>query len=308
MLEEASLLALMQGKSKDGGVEIRRISLDESTRVNVMEMLAASAYDLTYCEDGSRKTPQPFHADYTAQPEADEYIEINPYELPEIIREAISHPLPLETYIPDKSNLPLIRALFAGEKRGDDYFAVFQRFKSAQYLKASSIHLQYSSNTLTAPGTSIWEKWSGKVGLTVMPVVDAVCANGALQFVSAYYAKQVLDLTEYYVEASKPELEDFVSLDALIVEDPDYLINSSNTWEKRKIASIRNARIIEEPPLDEMLGHAKDIGYDLPVSIGKLTIPADKTERRKLLAFLDEDVYRGMFTDSIYQTNSKRAV
>ena len=126
--------------------------------------------------------------------------------------------------------------------------------------------------------------------------------------VRIYFAKQVLDLTEYYVEASKPELEDFVASPIIEVEDPDYIINSSNTWEKRKIASIRNARIIEEHPLIEMLGLAQSIDYNLPVANGKLLIPADKKLRKQLLAFLDEDVYRGMFTDSIYQTNSKRSL
>lgn len=308
MYEDSSLLALMQSKASDGELEIRHVVLDENTRQNVVSLFAWADRDLTHCEDGSEKSAQPFHADYTAQPETDECIEISPFEIPGAITKAVSRSFSLENYIPDRESLPLIRALFVGEPVGSSYRIAFQRFRAAQYLKATNIHIGYSSKTLRAEDSGLWSKLNNRVGLTIAPAVDVIFCEGALRFVSSFYAKQVLDLTDYYMEASKPDLEDFVSLGSLEVEDADYLVNSSNSWERRKIASIRNARIIEEHSVAEMRGFASQLDYTLPEKNGKLVIPADRKERRRLLAFLDEDVYRGMFTESVYETNSKRSV
>lgn len=306
MFETSNLFVLMQSKDKNRHVEVRRIALDEETRKNVVAMFDDGAHSLIELPDGPSKIERQFYSDYSIQPDEDEYMVISGFQIPEKIRQGIVNPASLSLYEPKKDNLPLIRALFVGETDGDDIKAAFQRFRSSQYLKASNMHLFYDRDTLTSGEKLLWNHKNGRIGITIYSGVDVIFDCASLKFVSSFYARQIFDLTDYYKEASKPELESFVSLNGIIVENSDYIINDSNSWERRKIASILSARIIEEHPLEELLEAAKTIDYDLPTAQGKLIIPDDRQTRRQLLSFLDENVYRGMITGSVYETNSKR--
>ena len=42
------------------------------------------------------------------------------------------------------------------------------------------------------------------------------------------------------------------------------------------------------------------------VSNGRIVFPADKAEAKRLLQFLNEELYLGPITETLYQTNSKR--
>jgi len=45
---------------------------------------------------------------------------------------------------------------------------------------------------------------------------------------------------------------------------------------------------------------------EITVENKKLIIPTDKKKLKEILGFLDEEVYKGAFTEETYITNSKR--
>lgn len=49
-------------------------------------------------------------------------------------------------------------------------------------------------------------------------------------------------------------------------------------------------------------------GYpvDIQVAEDKIVFPADKAAAKRLLLFLNEELFRGAITDQVYETNSKR--
>jgi len=49
-------------------------------------------------------------------------------------------------------------------------------------------------------------------------------------------------------------------------------------------------------------------GYDVEIGISqdKIVFPADKPAAKKLLQFLNEEIFRGPITETLYETNSKR--
>lgn len=51
---------------------------------------------------------------------------------------------------------------------------------------------------------------------------------------------------------------------------------------------------------------AKNCGLEITVENEKIVIPADKKKLKEILGFLDEEVYKGVFTEDTYITNSKR--
>ena len=49
-------------------------------------------------------------------------------------------------------------------------------------------------------------------------------------------------------------------------------------------------------------------GLDISIENGQLMIPADKKKLKEILGFLDDEVYKGAFSEETYITNSKRKV
>ncbi|BDF79020.1 hypothetical protein [Pyramidobacter piscolens] len=86
----------------------------------------------------------------------------------------------------------------------------------------------------------------------------------------------------------------------------DDFSHSANTWERRKIASIMDSGILKSYSATKIRSIAKQTGVDILIKDKKVVIPTDKKERRNVLGFLDEEVYKGAFSQTLYQTNSKR--
>ena len=66
--------------------------------------------------------------------------------------------------------------------------------------------------------------------------------------------------------------------------------------------------ILDEYTPKEIFNKSK--GYDVQIVLdkGKIVFPEDKTEAKHLLQFLNEEIYKGAITDTLYETNSKREV
>jgi hypothetical protein len=90
------------------------------------------------------------------------------------------------------------------------------------------------------------------------------------------------------------------------MEGSTEFIEEANTWERRKIASINDSGILSNIPASKIKTLAKQSGISIKVADKKVVLPTDRTERRLVLAFLDEDIYKGVFSQTVFQTNSKK--
>ena len=52
----------------------------------------------------------------------------------------------------------------------------------------------------------------------------------------------------------------------------------------------------------------RQAGIDVAIRDKKIVIPAEKKKMKIILGFLDEEVYKGSFSNITYITNSKRSV
>jgi hypothetical protein len=125
-------------------------------------------------------------------------------------------------------------------------------------------------------------------------------------FSSYHFAKQVLDLSEYYRIASTLDVRDFVSSQIVAMDEAAEFVDQANTWERRKIASINDSGILQQYTATKIKTLAKQSGLVIDVVNKKIVLPSNKAERRIILGFLDEEVYKGAFSQTLYQTNSKR--
>ena len=84
------------------------------------------------------------------------------------------------------------------------------------------------------------------------------------------------------------------------------MINNSNQWLRKKIASINDSKVLEDFSVDIIKGYAISIGIDIDTEGEKIIIPENREEQKALLSFLDEEAYKGPFSKETFLTNSKR--
>lgn len=294
MFEDCSLLAMID--TSDKSIQIRRITEDSNTQKTISQTFATAAAEMK-----KDRAPVAFDGKYHPQPEDMEYLVIAPFVLPSEIKEALRNPQGLELYSPESGKLPPIKALFVGkcEKNGEKETIeiAFQKFKKDQYITAAKHHLLFSNNTFTK---------ETKLGISVGQNVDCVFEDSKLYFRSYYYARQIFDLSDYYRTASIQDLQVFVDNASIQMEKKEGFIDEANEWERRRIAAINDSGLFEQYRVNEIKKLAKETDITLNISKGKIMIPEDKKERRVVLGFLAEEVYKGAFSKRIYQTNSKR--
>ena len=294
MFTDSILFAWM--KTNDKSIQIKRVIEDRETQKQINQLFSEASDRLI-----SEKEPVLFDGKYTPQPDDDDYLYIDNFSLPAEIVSAINNPQGLDELEPVDGNLPEIKALFVGQHDRingvDTYTAAFQKVKSEQYISAAKLHLLYSGNTFSA---------DNRVGISVGKQIDCLYRDGRLSFASYYYAKQIFELSKYYRVATKDDVQKFVDDAIISMDGGDDFAKAANSWELRKIASIMDSGILKKYSASRIKSLAKQTGFDLAINGKKIVIPTDKKERRIVLGFLDEEVYKGAFSDTVYQTNSKR--
>ena len=294
MFTDSVLFAWMG--TKDKSIQINRILEDRDTQKAINHLFDEASDQLVL-----EKTPVLFDGKYTPDPDGLDYLFIDSFSLPEEIINAIKNPQAVEALEAVSDEIPKIKALFVGthtELNGvDTYSAAFQKFKSDQYISAKKLHIFLSGNTFVA---------DNRIGLTLGKHIDCLFSDGKLKFASFFFARQIFDLSDFYREATNSDIVEFIENETVAMDDPEAFTNVANSWERRKIASIMDSGILKSFTAAKIKSIAKKTGIELSVKDNQIIIPADKKERRIILGFLDEEVYKGAFSKIIFQTNSKR--
>jgi hypothetical protein len=205
--------------------------------------------------------------------------------------------------LPDKKNPPIIKAVFIGkysEKNiKEPYVIAFQKFKKDQYIARMGINLFHSSNTFNQ------EK---RFGICITDTVDCLIVNDQLRFTSYYFARQIFDLSDYYRQATDSDVDAFINNRIVNIENIPVFKSNADTWVRRKIALISDSGIFDKYTAKQIKEKAKGFKLNISTTKNKLNLPNDKKELKNILRFLDEEIYKGVFSEEILQTNSKRKV
>ncbi len=257
------------------------------------------------------KTTHDYEVNY--KPEEDEILRIENFLLPDIIKDAIRNPLGVESYGKNSKKIdedneesrcfPEIKAIFVGERiqdeKGEHFNIGFQRYRKEQNLMALSFRFFFTKDTF---------KLERNFGIGITSNIDCYYSGNELQFASFFYARQVFDLREYYRSASDPEVEEFTKNEALCFENAEYFRNLANTYVRRKIAMINDSEVLTKYTAKKIKSIAKKSGIDIVVQNTQIVIPFDKDKALEILAFLDEEAYRGPFSNDLLLANSKRVL
>ena len=290
VLENFHLLAIVNGNSQP---KLLRIPLRQELQNNLAESWEIQHQDFV---DGVDEVN--FNAGY--KPEKHERFGIPEYKLPPwfsgINGQTI---LDLDRLKAKEELFECIQGIagYGCNSRMDDLM-LFQNFTRSQVIKAGR-HLLFDSNTF---------RGIDQPGLTLDRSLSAVYLplERKLLFKSFRTVNTFLPLSDFYREASGKEIREVLEHEMLEAEDPDALINNANQWFCKRISMLKDSGVLDEYSADEIKERSKGHNISIKVSNGKLAFPAGKGDAKKLLQFLNEELYRGPITETIFETNSKK--
>jgi hypothetical protein len=88
--------------------------------------------------------------------------------------------------------------------------------------------------------------------------------------------------------------------------DADALVTGANQWFRKRFALLDDSGILDKYSAKQIQARSKGYDVEVQISKGKIVFPAAKGPAKKLLQFLNEELFRGAITETLYETNSKR--
>lgn len=291
MFEKASIMVMLGSKAD---IRICRLETDKDTQKAICKSFSDYYQNLT-----ADKQVIVFNGSY--QPEDDEILCIDSFGMDEQILQAIKEPSGVPPFIPTMENTENIVAVFVGKSDGKDTRIAFQKFRKEQYISTRGFNIFFDKETF------IQDK---RYGITIADCVDCVWVNNQLQFKSYYIAKQIFELQDYYRTATEKEVDDFTKQAIICFEEPEvFRKQASGNRMRRMIAEILDSGVLKKYSASEIRKMAKQqTGVELEVKNKQLVMPQEKEKVKLFFGVLTEGVYKGIFSNETYITNSKRAV
>jgi hypothetical protein len=293
MFEHSTVMVL---KVVDKEVEVCKLELEAETQAAICNTFSNEVEDLI-----ADKEKVMFDGSY--KPHEDEFLAIGNFQLQDDINDAVRNPMGVAAYQKVGEEFPEIRAIFVGQREeigeAEKFIVAFQRFRKDQYISTKWYNLFFENDTF------FQEK---RFGISISDSVDCYFTDGELQFISYFFARQVFDLSEYYRSATDHEVQSFSANDKLSIENPTVFQNMANSWIRRKIAMINDSGVLENYTASKIKSLAKAAGIEITVDNKRVVIPSDKEKVKIILGFLDEEAYKGPFSQTTYLANSKRKI
>ena len=241
-------------------------------------------------------TVVPFDGRYT--PEEGELLEIPDFADVDGLLAAVANPLSVDQYDPSLHSLDLVRAIFTGLGVGGSTRVLIQIFERRRLIERSGMMLFFANNQFQKMTES---------GLSLDTKLLAVLEGATLKFHSFHFAKRVFDLSDYFREATNEEVTTFAGHEKLAVADVAAFLDSAGPQIRKKISLIRQSAVLENYSTDQIVAVAASMQFPLTLSDdGRIVVPDNNTELRKLLRFLDEDYYESPLSNTRFISNSKR--
>ena len=239
-----------------------------------------------------------FNAGY--KPEAHERFALHDLTLPDwLANETSPSVADLQSVTTDDTLLESTKGIVAFARNADgEELVLFQNFNRSHVILPGRFLLLQNDTYQTTQ----------RAGLTLDNQLSAVYSRTGqkLLFHSFRTVNTFLPLAQIYEEASENEIRDLLDHDALAPEDIDALAVNANQWFRKRFAMLRDSEILDHYTAEEIREQSADYEVEVRIEADKIVFPAEKREAKRLLQFLNEEIFRGAITDTLYETNSKR--
>lgn len=238
----------------------------------------------------------PFDGRYA--PDQGELLCINDFEDVDGLRDAVNNPLAVEQFDPQIHSLDSVKALFVKLETDGVSRVLIQLFESRRLIATKGLAIFFSGNT--------FQKMSD-AGLTLDTKLLAVLEGNVLKFQSFHFLRRVFEMSEYFNEATNEEIANFATHEKLTVDNLELFSANANPLVRKKIALILQSGVLDNFTTEQIVASAQSFNLAIQTTPeGKIVLPANKTELRRLLRFLDEDYYESPLTQTHFVSNSKR--
>ena len=291
MLENFHLAAIIE---QDNRMRLLQIPLHQA----LQERLAGS-WKTQY--DRFVEEVQEIYFNPGYQPEGHECFCIENYTLPDWLEKEDSRTVPeLDAISSDEALIDSIKGIvaFARDDRNEEVM-LFQNFSHSHVIRPGRFLFIMHSNT--------YETTQGP-GLTLGVKLSAVYlpSESKLLFRSFRTVNTFLPLADFYEEASEQEIREILSHELLAPENPDAMATGATQWFRKRFAMLRDSGVLDEYSAIQIEDRSNGYDVEIDISRDRIFFPADKLAAKKVLQFLNEEIFRGPITEKIYETNSKR--
>jgi hypothetical protein len=239
-----------------------------------------------------------FNAGY--KPESHERFLLSDFDLPASLRTIssvnVQNQPPISEHEESMTSVKAIVA-FCRNMSGQE-LVLFQSFSRSHVIEPGSF-LILAHNTYQS---------ADRPGIQLDNKLTAVYStqDKKLLFHNFRVANTFLPLAEFYEEASEETIRDILNHKILAPEDVEALAVGANQWFRKRFAMLKDSGVLDQYSPQQIKKRAKDCDVEVNIAKGRIVFPAAKGAAKKLLQFLNEEIYRGAITDTLYETNSKR--
>ena len=239
-----------------------------------------------------------FDAGY--QPEEHERFALHDFGPPEWLAGETSATIgDLDPINQDEAFIASIKGIagFARDENGNE-LVLFQNFSRSHVIRPGTFLLLRNGTYETTE----------RPGLTLDTKLAAVflAAEQKLLFRNFRTVNTFLPLGDFYEEASEQRIREVLAHDKLAPVSVEAIATESNQWFRKRFAMLRDSGVLDQYSAKQI--QVRSRGYDVEIHVhkGKIVFPEDRPAAKKLLQFLNEELFRGAITETLYETNSKR--
>ncbi len=233
------------------------------------------------------------------KPDDDEFLTIDvPDEASIFADAAVANASSLDSIDPANFQNEGIKALFTGYTENGQTHVLVQRFTSGQVLERK-FALLCQNNVFRRLKDSAFTLDTG---------LTCVIEDGKVKFRSLAKLRSVLNMMDIYREATEPEVRGFAAHTKLSVADVDDFVGNTNQTTRKLIHAVMGNGVLDDHPVADIQSAAAKTNLQIAIENGKIQMPTERSEIKKLLQFLNESRYSGPLTGQAYVTNSQRPV
>lgn len=189
--------------------------------------------------------------------------------------------------------------MFVNQKNG--YIGEdFQCFQNRYVLTPKRKVISFMGNT--------YKKISDEKALMINDDIHAIYHEGKLYFKKFNLAKQIFDLSRFYTEATNNDIDATIGDNLFLGSDCEWMKANSDTVMRKLIKSIEDSGVISNihPDNREFKKWVRKANIDPNfIQNGHIVLPQNKKQCKQILAFINEDIYEGIFSHNMYRSNSK---
>lgn len=234
------------------------------------------------------------------QPNEDQRFKLDDHQLPAPLSEENRHSLRnLDTISMHDDQIENIKGIVAFiQTENDEELMLFQNFSRSHVINPGRFLFQQNGMYETTRNSGL--ALENKISAVYVPDTNK------LLFHNFRIANTFLPLSEYYEEASEETIREILQHEHLQVEDADALAVGASQWFRKRFALLRDSEILNQYTPQQISDHADGYGVNIEIENEKIVFPTDKEPAKRMLQFLNEELYKGPITETLYETNSKK--